>query len=496
MKKIITLLLFGMLVMSCEGDFLSTTPSDQYTSETFWQTEEHLNAGIAGVYQTLRGQPAAAIRLRPNITSNSLSYHDPGGWRAVARGLAIPTNALFQNTWTSGYQGIGRANTVIEFAGNVDVDQNRIDEVVAEAKFLRAFYYADLAFSFGGVPLILESPDANAHSDLPRNTKNEVINQVLTDLDAAAAVLPVENAPGKATKGAALALKSRVLLYEERWAEAASTAQEVIDLNHYSLFPNYRTWWMLENENNSEIIFDIQFKLPESGHGIDQGAGVLNDPSPTKELVDAYLMVDGKPISESPLYDPENPYENRDPRLYDTVRIVGFMYNGQILTHDDVAESGYGTKKFLTFADSTQIPQIPGGQSETNLVEIRYAEVLLTYAEAQNEAAGPDQSVYDAINQIRSRPSVNMPSLEPNLSQEEMREVIRHERRIELAMEGKYYFDIIRWGIAEEVLNQPVRQSDGNIRQDRSFTAPRDYLFAIPSREIDLNPNLEQNPGW
>jgi len=494
MKKLIILILFIPFVISCEGDFLSTSPSDQYTSETFWQTEEHLNAGIAGVYQTLRGQPATAIRLRSNITPNSLSYHDPGGWRAVARGLAIPTNALFNSTWNSGYQGIGRANTVIENAGNVDADEAYINEVIGEAKFIRAFYYADLANSFGGVPLILESPDANSHSDLPRDSKEDVINQVLIDLDEAAAVLPISNAPGKATKGSALALKARVLLYEKRWTEAAAAAKEVMDLGHYSLFSNYRTMFMPENENNSEIIFDIQFKLPEFGHTHDQIAGILNDPSPTKELVDAYLMTDGMPITESPLYDPDNPYENRDPRLYHTVRLVGYMYNGEIIEEGDVAESGFGTKKFMTYTDSTKIPQISGGQSETNFVEIRYAEVLLTYAEAQNESVGPDETVYEALNQIRSR--VNMPAVEPNLTQDEMREVIRHERRIELAMEGKYYFDILRWGIAEEVLNEPVRQSDGNIRQDRSFTAPRDYLFAIPARQIDLNPNLEQNPGW
>lgn len=473
---------------------MSTTPSDQYTSETFWQTEEHLDAGIAGVYQTLRGQPANAVRLRSNITPNSLSYHDPGGWRAVARGLAIPTNELFEATWTSSYQGIGRANTVIENAGNVDAEEAYINEVIGEAKFLRAFYHAELAKSFGGVPIILESPDANEQSDLPRDPKSDVIDQVLADLNDAASALPVSNTPGKATQGAALALKSRVLLYEDRWEEAAATAKEVMDLNYYSLFSDYRGMFLLDNENNSEIIFDIQYSQPDFTHGHDQNAGVLNDPSPTKELVDAYLMTDGQPISESPLYDSENPYENRDPRLYHTVRLVGFMFNGEVIEDGDVAESGYGTKKFLTYEDETSIPRISAGQTETNIVEIRYAEVLLTYAEAQNEASGPDETVYTALNEIRSR--VDMPAVEPGLSQDEMREVIRHERRIELAMEGKYYFDILRWGIAEEVLNEPVHQSDGTVRQERSFNPERDYLFAIPSREIDLNPNLEQNPGW
>jgi hypothetical protein len=134
--------------------------------------------------------------------------------------------------------------------------------------------------------------------------------------------------------------------------------------------------------------------------------------------------------------------------------------------------------------------------SEVNPIVIRYAEMLLTYAEAKNEAVGPVQSVYDAVNKIRRRPSVEMPELQSGLTQDEMRQRIRHERRIELALEGKYYQDIRRWGIAEEVMDGPVYDWQGDVYTNRSFDPDRDYLWAIPSDEIDQNPNLEQNPGW
>lgn len=494
-SKLMLIASWGVLLSGCD-DFLSTIPSDQYTEENFWESEEQAQAGLTGVYEILRGYPANQIFYSPQITPNAVKFDNPGGWRDIARGLAQTTNPLFEDAWESNYQGIGRANTLLDNIDQVNADAELINEMKAEAKFLRAFFYADLVNKFGNVPLITDAPDLIEQGELPRSTKDEVVTQILKDLDEAANVLPQSNDPGRATKGAALALKARVLLYEGRWEEAANAAQAVMNLEVYSLFPDYRGLFMLENEGNSEVIWDIQFLMPRFGHGFDNAVTLHSNVAPTKELVDAYYMKDGKPISESPLYDPSNPYENRDPRLYQTIRVVGAMYNGEINTADDLDQTGFGTKKFTTYSDSTTITEIPGGRSEINPIVIRYAEVLLAYAEAQNEAVGPDQSVYDAINKIRTRPSVNMPPLQPGLTQEEMRQMIRHERRIELALEGKYYADIKRWGIAEDAMNGPVYDAEGNVYTTRTFNPARDYLWAIPANQIDLNPNLEQNPNW
>jgi len=252
----------------------------------------------------------------------------------------------------------------------------------------------------------------------------------------------------------------------------------------------------LENENNAEVIWDIQFKLPEFGHGYDDGVDRHSNNSPLKELIDAYYMIDGLSILESPLYDESNPYDNRDPRFYQSIRLLGYMYNGQIDTQQQLDQTGFGTKKFTTYSDSTNIAEIPGGKSEVNPIVIRYADVLLMYAEAKNEADGPVESVYEAINMIRTRPTVNMPELQPGLTQDEMRQEIRHERRIELAMEGRYIEDVKRWRTAEIEMNGPVYDWEGNVYETRSFDPNRDYLWAIPTQEIDLNPNLQQNPGW
>ncbi|QGY43486.1 RagB/SusD family nutrient uptake outer membrane protein [Maribellus comscasis] len=500
MKKIyiIPIIISILLFSGCE-DYLTTVPSDQYTVENFWSSEEEAQAGLTGVYQVLRGYHANQVLYSSQVTPNSSRFDDPGGWRSLARGVAQTTNPLFQSAWDNNYRGIGRANTVIDNVNTENLketDTDIIDQIVGEAKFLRAYFYFDLVYKFGGVPLILETPDNAIHGEMGRNERSEVITQILIDLEDAIALLALNNDPGRITKGAAMALKARVLLYEERWSEAASTAQQVINLDKYSLFPNYRGLFMLENENNSEVIWDIQFKLTEFGHGYDDAVDRHSNNSPLKGLVDAYYMTDGMSIGESSMYDPEDPYANRDPRLYQTIRLMGHMYNGNIDTEQQLDQTGFGTKKFTTYSDDTEIAEIPGGQSEVNPIVIRYAEVLLTYAEATNEAEGPVESVYDAINQIRNRPTVDMPDLPTGLTQDEMRQEIRHERRIELAMEGKYLEDIKRWKTAEIELNGPVYDWEGNVYENRAFDPDRDYLWAIPTQEIDLNPNLQQNPGW
>jgi hypothetical protein len=203
-------------------------------------------------------------------------------------------------------------------------------------------------------------------------------------------------------------------------------------------------------------------------------------------------MTDGLPIDESPLYDPAEPYENRDSRLHQTVVIPGYMYRGGIVSDTKYFSTGYGFKKYTTYQDNVAEPSLL--QSEINLIHLRYADVLLMYAEAQNEASGPDALVYGALNLIRSR--ANMPGIPAGLTQDQMREVIRNERRIELALEGLYFHDIRRWRTAEEKMNGNVLNSKEEVIQVRSFNPQRDYLWPIHEITIQENPALEQNPGY
>jgi len=486
-----------IICSACES-LLDVDPSDTFSTISYWKTEEHALAGITGCYNALSSWRSMDHFMEYDmITSNCMPYNESNGTQAIGKGEHLSITPLIESLWGACYRGIGRTNTFLDNVTRCAMDENLKNRLIGEAKFLRAFYYFNLADKFGGVPLITEAPDAEKHADLPRNTKEAVVEQILKDLTEAAPVLSVSYSSadmGRATKGAALALKARVLLYNGRWNEAAEAAQAVMDLGVYELFNNYRYFFSEDNKHNKEVIFNVESAEPDFTQGFDNTIFTLNRPAPLKELVDKYQMTDGKSIDESPLYDPENPYENRDPRLHYSITVVGYPYNGRLIAPNNVVTTGFGVKKYTSFKDDTTIP-IPT-RSAFNIILIRYAEVLLTYAEARNEFNGPDESVYKAINQVRSRTGVAMPNIPEGLTKEAMREAIRLERRIELTFEGIYYSDILRWKTAEIENNGAMHNASGIPIVERKFDPDKHYLWPIPYNQILQNPNLVQNPKW
>ncbi len=482
----------------CNEDKLNINPTDQYSIETFWKTEAHAQAGLSGCYAVLRSVYGGGwIYETDMVTPNAWKYNENGGLGPLSNGTQTTTDGTISGRWNVNYQGIGRTNTFLDKIDGIKMDQSLKSRMIGEAKFLRALFYFNLEDVFGGVPLILKTPDAATQSNLPRDTKEKVVEQILKDLDEASAVLPVTypvSDAGRATKGAALALKARLLLYNEKWEDAAKTAKEVIDLKVYSLFPNYRELFMVQYEHNSEVIFNVEFLAPRFTNNFDQPTYILNTPAPLKDMVDAYLMEDGQTIANSPLYYPGKPYENRDPRLHQTIAVIGYKFNGKITQLSNVVNTGFGLKKYTSFKDDINTTVAPS--TDLNPILIRYAEVLLTYAEAQNELSGPDVSVYAAMNAVRARPSVLMPQVEAGLTKDKMRAVIRNERRVELAFEGLYYSDIRRWRTIEIVNNGPIYNYKGKVITNRTFNKERDYLWPIPFVQIQENPQLEQNPNY
>ncbi len=497
MKKYIfyALVLSGFCLSSCDESFLDTVSTDTYNDATWWQTENQVISTINGCYTVLRNDQlygTTAFR-EENISPNSYSM---GGDSPVDVGNHNAGNDnRFLNKWGANYQGIGRVNYLLGNIDKVQMDQALKDRIKAEAYFLRGLFYFNLVNYYGGVPLILNQPDFTTQGSLPRNTREEVLNQILTDLNNAASVLPQSYTganKGRATKGAAMALKARVLLYEGRWSEAAEAAKAVIDLKEYSLFPDYRGLFYLENEGNKEVIFDVQYLVPEYNNSFDIIIELQINVAPTLDLVNSYLMSDGNTTLQSPLFDPSKPYENRDSRLHKTIVIPGYMFRGSIVNNTKYFSTGYGFKKYTTYKDNVAQPSI--SYSEINFIVLRYADILLMYAEAQNEASGPDLSVYEAVNQVRDR--AGMPDIPVGLTKDQMRTALRLERRIELAGESLYYHDIRRWRTAEFVMNGEVLNSKGAVVQRRTFNAQRDYLWPIHSTIIQENPALEQNPGY
>ncbi|MDR1724613.1 MAG: RagB/SusD family nutrient uptake outer membrane protein, partial [Tannerella sp.] len=365
---------------------------------------------------------------------------------------------------------------------------------------------------YGDAPLILDPP-VKEHNTLPRSPKDQIFAQIIKDLNEASAVLDVKpSQTGRVTKGACIALKAREYLYHGKFSEAAEAAKQVIDLKQYSLFPNYRTLFMPENENNSEVIFDVQYLYPNYCHSFDLICRQYNTNAPLRDLVDAYLMTDGLDIKTSPLYNAEKYWENRDPRFSMTLAWVDGTYRGMKVTPSSTGflQTGYTFKKYSIYDENDANNNIikNSNESDINYIVLRYADILLMYAEAKTELNQIDESVYDAVNAVRGRETVKMPLIQhadPSNTatyvamgdQSKMREVIRLERRIEFAGEGFYYMDILRWKTAEKVLNGPIYTYNYTQKLVRIFNKERDYLWPVPSYEIQENPALEpNNPGW
>jgi hypothetical protein len=499
MKKLVYTSSLLLLFTACKKSFLDTEPTDRYIQETFWKTKEQAEAGLNGTYAVLNNTGfygGITPISRETLSPNNYAYNNDNN--LILSGNQLSNTATYSNAWNALYRGIGRANNLLANIGDVPMDATLKKRYIAEAKFLRALNYFPLWHLFGGAPLILDAPNFETQSSLPRNTSAQLLTQILKDLDEAAVDLPATYSgteKGRATKGAALALKARALLYAGRWSDAAAAAKAVIDSKTYTLFSDYRGLFFLENEGNSEVIFDIQYKVPEFGTGTDVGLDAQNTSAPTPDLVKDYYAKDGLPITSSPLYSAATPYANRDPRLLATVIVPGSTYKGKTVTATQYPRTGFGQKKYTIYKDN-EVPakQLTSGESELNYILIRYADVLLMYAEAQNEAAGPDANVYNALNLVRRR--VSMPDVTAGLSQDQLRTEIRHERRVELAGEGLYYYDVLRWKTAAQVLNADVTNASNQPVDTRRFVATRDYLWPIPAVAIQENPALIQNNGW
>lgn len=511
-------------ISSCSKDLLDTVPNDRLSETLFWKTQSDAEVAVNSLYRDLDGQNILAWDAFTDIAH----VNQPFAVDAfIELGTYDATSSRVLTEWSNAYTGIAADNY---FLGNVDKIQVITDSAAfkrykAEARFLRAYQYVKLAGLFGAVPLVTTTLSISEARELERAPLEQVYDFIDAELTAAAAVLPLSytgtNA-GRATKSAALALKARADLYAGRYAAAADAAKAVIDLRVNSLYPQYQNLFSYKAENNSEVILDKQFIPSVYSNSVFNLLAPYSQKSaqstyvPTKKGVDQYQTADGLDITDPASgYDPNNPYANRDPRLRFSVYLDGdILPSGAVFhpapnsgTPDAVGNTyiasttGFNIKKYVNAEDFAN-PSNNG----INIILIRYAEVLLTYAEAKIEANAIDQSVYDAINAIRNgRTDVKLPPVAPGLSQEQLRAIVRKERVSELAFEGLHLQDIRRWKTAEAVVPGPVYgityTDNGAVKVvqvavNRVFSAPKHYLWPIPQTERNQDPKLDPNPGW
>ena len=539
---LLAITLFGF--SSC-SDFLDRIPDDELSDGSFWKTPNDAKMFIADVYrQALPGGDAGDID--GDIESDNAVHGIKWAAGDVSRGIYDPAAM----GWSGDYKAIRACNILLSKIDNIpDYDQADKEAVMGEARFLRGYIYFGLIQTFGGVPYVDQPVDLKEMENITRTPVEEVYAKVMEDFDYAIAHLPAEwgsSDYGRATKGAANAMKARAALYFKHYDTAADAAKAVMDSGMYELYDadntgKYAHLFWEEQEACKEAILVRQFNAPELTNYIigwgcfpTKGWGGIN---PTQSLVDAFECIDGSPIDKSTTYDPTNPFKDRDPRLevcvlHDGEEMYGVTIktaplkssgNTGVAQHNDATATGYYDQKWL---DPSIDPQSTGWDMGKDWHVIRYAEVLLTYAEAKNELTGLDASAFEAVNQVRRR--VGMPDLQntdaskPTYcgTQDALRQRIRNEWRVEFAMEGsKRKWDIRRWGIAKDVLNAPflgmkymmvddpnapegdngkkcILYQGENIKLTGSKYEDHNYLFPIPQEEIDLNPALTQNPGY
>lgn len=536
----VTLLSFS----SC-SDFLDRIPQDELSDGSFWKTPNDAKMFIGDVYrQVMPGKYNGDVD--GDIDSDNAVHGIKWAAGNVSKGIYDPADM----GWKDDYKAIRACNVLLEKIDLIeDFPQTDKEATIGEARFLRAFTYFGLIQTFGDVPYVESTLDLHDMDGITRTPVDQVYDKVMEDLDYAANHLPAQwptSDYGRATKGAANAMKARAALYFKHFDTAVNAAKAVMDSGEYELFDanntgKYAELFWESQEACKEAILVRQFNAPELTHYLigwecfpTLGWGGIN---PTQSLVDAFECADGSPITKSETYDETNPFKDRDPRLevcvlHDgevmygvTVKTAPLKSSGStgVAQHNDATATGYYQQKWL---DPNIDPQSTGWDMGKDWHVIRFAEVLLTYAEAKNEISGLDASAFEAVNRVRRR--VGMPELQntdaskPTYcgTQDALRQRIRNEWRVEFALEGsKRKWDIRRWGIAKDVLNAPflgmkykliddpnalegdngkvcILYQGENIKLTGSKYEDHNYLFPIPQSEIDLNPALTQNPGY
>lgn len=573
MKKFGGIALLGTLLttmlVQCKPS-LEIEPQDQISDASLFSSTTNADLFLNDVYNQLPDVNNETLNLDQAADNSYVGAEWMWGRTTIYTGALAPSNVPNGPgdnggswEWGTTYGRIRKANLFIQKVTASTFPADYKKSRLAEARFLRAFFYQYLWQIYGGVPLItvpLNNLTQGDSINRPRATAADTYKFITDELTAVSADLPLKvtgNDLGRPTKGSALTLRAWLELYNasplrnttnavDRWTKAAATAKEVMGLGVYGLFPDYERLFYVENKNNLEVIFDRQYKSIVKGHqregregpayvnGIQQSWGNL---APTQELVDDYAMDNGKAITETgSSYNPQDPYKKRERRFYQSIIYDGSVWQGDTMrmrrginalneidlgSASDVSNTGYYGRKTLDerITGQTSLAQSSGGSS---YIYFRYGDVLLMYAEAQNEAVGPDASVLAAVDAIRARGGLpTVTATYGTVTKEKMREIIRRERRIELAFEDKRWWDVLRWKIADGPNGVLNKQATGMVieRKNNVWTytptrivsktfLPRMYTFPVPQYVLDQNPAIRaqnggpdgwvngQNPGY
>ncbi|MFT3823884.1 MAG: RagB/SusD family nutrient uptake outer membrane protein [Chitinophagaceae bacterium] len=542
------LLLPALTLWGCSKNYLQdgSTTEGPITDEQVWANDSYARGVLNNAYFTVADEfdldgdgamMASGCDEAVNSNLNSaINIFNNGTWGPVR---------TFNNVYSDMYTGLRKVNLFLVKAPTAAIIPqdglsfaDDVKRLRGEAFFLRAMFHFDLVKRYGAITLATRVFSRMEDLNLPKNTYQECVDQITADCDSAIAMLPTWTQSwsaanrGRATKMAALALKSRMLLYAAsplnnpandvaKWQAAVNVTKAIIDSNKHSLLTSYYNIFNYGSaQYNNEVIFATQ-ALNRNDIEVDNAPisydGAKGRTGPTQEMVDAFEMTNGKPITDPTSgYNSGNPYNARDPRLALTINYNGRSFKSRnvqtyvggqdgLNANINATKTGYYLRKFLSEAATWN--QASNTNARRPWVVFRYAETLLNYAEALNEVQGPVADVYKYVNMVRQRTGINMPVLPTGLNKDQMRARIQNERRVELCFEGHRFYDIRRWKLGEDLLNKPVTgmritvNTNGTLNYER-FTVEnrvflkRNYWFPFAQSDINRQPALIQNDGY
>jgi tetratricopeptide (TPR) repeat protein len=483
MKKIKNISAIAAFMLSlfayhgCSEKFLDVKPQNDITDVSFWKTAQDFEAGVNAAYFALQWDGASfPWYALANMPTGDLKPNENDNHFNLESLNFLAVNGEFTSAWRACYTVINRANLVLKQIENATIDQDMKNRLTGEAKFLRGFAYFMLARGWGDVPLILDVQTAASPKDVAKTPVAEVWAQVIKDLTDASNLLPevydTKNV-GRATKGAALGYLAFTYMYTKEWQKAAQATEALLALNRYDLEPEYKDLFALNNENNEESVFEVQYRDSQLGWGASRNGHYLSQHLAPRGIGDQYAPYGGWG-NQLPTQQVVNAFEPGDKRRPAQILLPGESHYGFTM-ESKWTTTGLAYTKWWVGPSKND-------HSAQNLPQLRFAEVLLNYAEILTEL-GRINEAYTHLNRVRAR--AGLPPKEPGGKEKAMDDIFQ-ERRVETLIEYNMWYHLTRTGRADEFVQKEYGRT----------LAPHMFLFPIPQAELDANKSLVQNPGY
>ena len=529
----------ALTLTSCSESFLDREPTDALSDSKFWKSEKDADEALTGCYHQLYSPyRPEEMWFWDTASDNAFCYHNNKDYRAIGNGSMAASGVSVHNYFT--YEQIRTCNEYLKRENTIafSSEAKRL-QYRAEVRMIRVMSLFFRVRCYGDFPFSEDVYETIDESRVPRVSKDKLLDFCHTELKDIIKYLPAKAEAGRITSGAAKAYLVRLDMYMHNYAEAAQVAKEIMQSGLYAMPKlTYEQSFLKANQYNSEVILSFEHNKA-GGFGMwvaeffPNSYGGWSSVVPTQSLLNTYETRNGLTIDEDPTYDARNPFVNRDPRLRATILYPGQVWDKYADTKnyphgypsiekgsgdywsdaDNATHTGMNFKKF--YSDPSEFGDI--FSCDRNFPILRYAEVLLSYAEAKIELGQIDASVYDAINQVRHR--AGMPNVDETKynTQETLRTLVRRERRVEFAYEGLRRFDLQRWGIMDKCMPETIYHMNGtisntinaegdhdvdiapygsDIEEVRHFTKGKNELLPVPQTVIDVNPLITHNPNY